>query len=85
MFVTSYARRNLIKAIDDNMERFIYCDTDSVYLLGWEEPKLQIHDTEFGKWAMEGKFVKGKFIRSKCYIIAFIASVAEQAVTPSPL
>lgn len=68
-FVTSYARRTTITVAQNNIDRFIYADTDSVYLKGYEEPKgIEIHDTKIGAWKMEGKFSDSYFIRAKTYL-----------------
>lgn len=68
--MTSRARCVLIRAISQNFDRFIYCDTDSIYLYGYEEPKgINVHPTELGAFKFEHKFDKGKFLHTKCYII----------------
>ena len=68
-FVTAYARDELIRAIMANRKRFIYCDTDSLHLLGVDMPKdVKMHDTEFGCWKFEGIFQRARHIRAKCYI-----------------
>jgi hypothetical protein len=68
VFVTSHQRYKMIKAAQANYDRFIYCDTDSLHLIGDEEPNLDIHDTELGMWSKEANFTKAKFIRAKTYI-----------------
>lgn len=68
-FITSYARETTITACQNNYDRFIYADTDSLHIEGYEPPKgIEIHPTALGKWKFEGDWVKGKFIRSKTYI-----------------
>lgn len=57
----------------------IYTDTDSchVFLNGEDEETflkncgLEINDTDIGKFKIEGRFRKAKFIRSKCYMQDF--------------
>lgn len=67
-FVTAYARLELITAIQNNYDRFVYCDTDSIHLLGTDEPSnIKIHDTSLGAWKLENNFTEGKFIRQKTY------------------
>lgn len=68
-FVTAWARYTTITAAQSLYDRFIYADTDSLHLIGLEEPKgLKIHPTELGAWKHESTFKKARFIRSKCYI-----------------
>lgn len=80
-FITSYARNKTIRtsqAIKDytiknyNKDYYIYSDTDSIHLLDIDENILKsfvdIDDYKLGAWKIESKFVKGKYIRQKCYI-----------------
>lgn len=66
-FVTAYARDNIIRNAQRNYDRFIYCDTDSLHLLGYEIPDIPIHKSELGYYKCEGKFKKAIFIRPKTY------------------
>lgn len=80
-FITSYARNKTIRtsqAIKDytiknyNKDYYIYSDTDSIHLLDIDENILKsfvdIDDYRLGAWKIESKFIKGKYIRQKCYI-----------------
>lgn len=80
-FITSYARRKTIEtsqSIRDytlnkyNKDYYIYSDTDSIHMLELSEEELKqfidIDDYKLGAWKLESRFVKGKFIRQKCYI-----------------
>lgn len=80
-FITSYARRKTIEtsqAIRDytinkyNKDYYIYSDTDSIHMLELPEEELKqfidIDDYKLGAWKLESRFIKGKFIRQKCYI-----------------
>lgn len=80
-FITSYARRKTIEtsqAIRDytmnkyKKDYYIYSDTDSIHMLELPEEELKnfidIDDYKLGAWKLESRFVKGKFIRQKCYI-----------------
>lgn len=80
-FITSYARRKTIEtsqAIRDytlnkyNKDYYIYSDTDSIHMLELSEEELKqfidIDDYKLGAWKVESRFIKGKFIRQKCYI-----------------
>jgi len=68
-FVTAYARQITISSGQKNYDRFIYADTDSLHLLGQEEPEnLNIDNVKMGCWKIESKFTRARFVRSKSYI-----------------
>jgi hypothetical protein len=68
-FVTAYAREITIKSAQNNFDRFIYADTDSLHLEGFEEPlNIEIDKIKLGAWKLEYRFKRGKFIRAKAYI-----------------
>lgn len=68
-FCTAWARKTLIDAIHANQERFLYCDTDSMHLLGTGDPSgVRLHDSDFCAWKVEGTFSHARHIRAKCYI-----------------
>ena len=69
VFITSWARYKTITSAQKVYDRFIYADTDSLHLEGEEIPEgLEISDTELGKWKIESRFTKARFIRQKSYI-----------------
>lgn len=68
-FITSWAKQYLVQAINNNYERFMYCDTDSLHLFGTIE---QVKGVEIGKkiyglWDNEMCFEDFKYIGSKRY------------------
>lgn len=68
-FITAYARDYTIRSAQNNFDRFIYADTDSLHLIGFDIPEdLEIHPTKLGAWCHEGSFVDSKYIRSKTYM-----------------
>lgn len=80
-FITAYAREKTIRTsqkIKDytlkkyNKDLYIYSDTDSIHTLltNIDELKsiIDIDDYKLGAWKPESKFIKGKFLRQKCYI-----------------
>lgn len=80
-FITSYARLKTISTsqsiINYTREKYgknlyVYSDTDSIHTLLTNEEELKsfvdIDDYELGKWKIESKFIKGKYLRAKCYI-----------------
>lgn len=68
-FITAWARKTTIDAAQECYDRVIYCDTDSLHLLGTEEPSnIPIHKSDLGCWKKEYTFVKAKYLRAKTYI-----------------
>lgn len=67
-YITSQARVVLIKAINKCPSRFVYCDTDSIYVLGDYEYDIPIDDRKFGYWKYEHSYDKFKCLKAKCYI-----------------
>jgi len=71
IFITSWARYTTISTAQKCYDRIIYCDTDSMHLIGTEIPeaiKDLIHDKKLGFWANESTFKRGKYIRQKTYV-----------------
>lgn len=66
-FITSHARRRLCDCMRKAGNRFVYCDTDSVHVLGTEPLDIDVHPTRFGAWDLESEFTQGKWIRAKAY------------------
>ena len=82
-FTTAYARKFIIEssqAIRDwsmqhkGFDAYVYSDTDSIHAILTDEDVeelksiLQIDDYELGYWKPESKFIRGKYLRQKCYI-----------------
>lgn len=68
-FITAWARYTTITAAQACYDRFIYADTDSLHLVGLEEPKgIEIDDTRLGAWKHESTFTRARFLRQKSYI-----------------
>lgn len=68
-FITAYAREKTIRSAQRVYDRFIYADTDSLHLVGHEEPEgLEIHPTHLGAWKNEGRFTDSKYLRAKTYM-----------------
>ena len=69
IFITAYARKLLINLINKNKERFVYCDTDSIYLEGHTMPEgVKIHNTLYGYFKIEHIITKARFLGAKRYI-----------------
>ena len=80
-FITSYARLKTIESSQAIREYskwrygedyYIYSDTDSIHLKYIDPEELaniiKIDEYELGAWKVESEFVRGKYIRQKCYI-----------------
>lgn len=71
VFITAWARHDIITDAQNNYNNFIYCDTDSLHMLAnadGTEPQLPIHPTALGYYKKEHDVVKSIFLRSKTYI-----------------
>lgn len=69
VFVTAWARKILIEAIQQLGERFVYCATDSLHLIGWEKPDcLELDQYRLGAWKIEGYFEKARYLRPNAYV-----------------
>lgn len=68
-FVTAWARMHTITAAQSVYERFIYSDTDSIYITGRDVPEgLWVDDVELGAWKIEHMFDRFKAVRAKTYV-----------------
>ena len=65
-YITAYARRYLVESIQPNWDRFYYCDTDSMVILG-EAEGITLGD-ELGDWDLEGVSQIARFVRQKTYV-----------------
>ncbi len=72
-FITAYAREKTIRSGQTVYDRFIYADTDSLHLEGYDIPEgLEIHPTRLGAWKHEGSFCDSVYIRAKTYMETMI-------------
>lgn len=67
-YITSYARDKIIRTAIACGDRFIYADTDSVHIIGTDEPDIDIDNYRLGAFKLEGQFTRAKYHRAKCYI-----------------
>lgn len=75
--VTAAARNELFSVYDRiGYDRIIYSDTDSIYIKDYKNDIADlIHDSDFGKWAIEREGFKGKFLHAKCYMLDYGKSI----------
>lgn len=71
-YITSYARKLLVDSIMKiGLDRFLYCDTDSMHILIHElnvNSIIEVHSSKLGAWAKEGVAKKAKYLRQKTYL-----------------
>lgn len=69
VFTTAYARNYTIRSAQKLYKRFLYADTDSLHLLGTEEPpELEVDKTKLGAWKHESTFVRAIYLGAKAYV-----------------
>lgn len=69
IFITAWSRHFLINAIKKNRKNFVYCDTDSLYLINSKDGvKMSIHKSLYGFFKIEHYITKMKVVGSKRYI-----------------
>lgn len=70
--ITAYSRLKLLNAIFEiGIDKFVYCDTDSIFCLGKKEnlpSSIKLDDYELGAWKIEFEFNKGKILGAKRYV-----------------
>ena len=71
IFTTSYARVKLIQAVRENLDSWVYGDTDSLVIRGDKINGINIDDKKLGYWKHVGVGDKFKALKNKCYIIQF--------------
>ncbi|HFQ1236824.1 TPA: hypothetical protein ACG9GK_002887, partial [Enterococcus faecium] len=70
-FVTAWGRYTTITTAQRCFDRIIYCDTDSIHLVGTDVPEAIEHlvdPKKLGYWGHESTFQRAKFIRQKTYV-----------------
>lgn len=83
-FITAYSRKLIIETAEAmrhyTLEKYgfdgmIYTDTDSCHVTGIDESDyeelgkyIEIDDYKLGAWKPESIFVRGKYLRQKCYM-----------------
>jgi len=70
IFITSWARYTTITAAQKCYDRIIYCDTDSIHLVGGDIPEAikDVIGKDLGNWDYESTFKRARYLRQKTYI-----------------
>lgn len=68
IFVNAYGRARMARAVKLAGDRFLYCDTDSLHVLG-DSPiqELPVHARAFGHWKLEHRFEEAFYNRPRQY------------------
>lgn len=67
-FTTAYARQITLGVANKFIDRFVYCDTDSIHLIGNEVPEgMDIDPARLGAWDNEYNAECGIYLHAKCY------------------
>lgn len=70
-FITSRARTKFATFMNLCGSNFVYGDTDSIYYIGHEIPKIfagLVDDKKRGYWKYEGHYTHFKALKAKCYL-----------------
>ena len=83
-FITAYSRKLIIETAEEmrkytlakyGFDGMVYTDTDSCHVVGIDEGDyeelskyIEIDDYKLGAWKPESIFVRGKYLRQKCYM-----------------
>lgn len=75
--ITAWGRQQLVEMANTLGEDFLYCDTDSIHFLrkgqhkidkAIKDGKFEVDPTKLGAWDYEGSYIRGRYLRSKCYM-----------------
>lgn len=84
VFITSYARYDIITNCQAIYPRFLYADTDSIHCLGTDPLDLDdVHPTRLGAWKHESDFARAKYVRAKCYMeeVTHLGKITDEGYT----
>jgi hypothetical protein len=80
VFITSWARYTTITTAQKCFDRILYCDTDSIHILGTEIPEVikdVVDPNKLGYWKHESTFKRAKFLKQKTYVEDIYAKIEE--------
>ena len=69
IFTTSYARVKLLRVVRQNLDTWLYGDTDSLIINGDKCEGIKEHETKLGYWKLEAEGKRFKVLKTKCYIM----------------
>ena len=86
-YITSMARCKLASFMNRCEDKFLYCDTDSVYYIGHEIPEVfkdVVDPKKLGFWKYEGHYTRFKALKAKCYLKQLDDGTIERKVAGCP-
>ena len=86
-YITSMARCKLESFMNRCEDKFLYCDTDSVYYIGHEIPELfkdVVDSKKLGYWKYEGHYTRFKALKAKCYLKQLDDGTIERKIAGCP-
>ena len=86
-YITSKARCKLASFMNRCYDKFLYCDTDSVYYIGHEIPEVfkdVVDAKKLGYWKYEGHYTRFKALKAKCYIKQLDDGTIERRIAGCP-
>ena len=86
-YITSKARCKLASFMNKCGDKFLYCDTDSVYYIGHEIPEIfkdVVDPKKLGYWKYEGHYTRFKCLKAKCYLKQLDDGTIERRIAGCP-
>ena len=86
-YITSMARCKLASFMNRCGDKFLYCDTDSVYYIGHEIPEIfkdVVDPKKLGYWKYEGHYTRFKALKAKCYLKQLDDGTIERKIAGCP-
>ena len=86
-YITSKARCKLASFMNKCGDKFLYCDTDSVYYIGHEIPDIfkdVVDPKKLGYWKYEGHYTRFKALKAKCYLKQLDDGTIERRIAGCP-
>ena len=86
-YITSKARCKLASFMNKCGDKFLYCDTDSVYYIGHEIPEIfkdVVDPKKLGYWKYEGHYTRFKPLKAKCYLKQLDDGTIERRIAGCP-
>ena len=69
VFTTGYGRVKMLRAIRENLDTYIYGDTDSLVILGSEIKGVELDTSKIGAMKLENNWVRFKVLKTKKYLL----------------
>lgn len=80
IFTTSYARVKLLKVVRQNLDNWLYGDTDSIIIKGKKCNGIKEDKSKLGYWKKEGEGTRFKVLKTKCYIMEMLDGTLKRTI-----